>query len=49
MRAVLNNVFVQWLILILAVMAGFLVVKYLASYLPDSGFVASIKAVVLAA
>lgn len=49
MRAIFEHPFVQWLILILAVMAGFLAIKYLTSYLPNSGPAGAIKAAIQAA
>ena len=48
-RALLRNPFTEWLIMILAVMAGFVAMKFLASYLPDGGFTGAFKTVVTAA
>ena len=45
MRSFLGNPFVEWLIMVFAMMAGFVVVKFLLSYLPDAGLLGAVKSV----
>lgn len=45
MRSFLGNPVIEWLVLVFAMMAGFVVVKLLLSYLPDAGIVGAIKSV----
>jgi len=45
MRSFLGNPVVEWLVLVFAMMAGFVVVKLLLSYLPDGGLIGAVKQV----
>lgn len=45
MRSLLGNPFIEWLIMVFAMMAGFVVVKLLLSYLPDAGIGGAVKSV----
>lgn len=45
MRSFLGNPVVEWLIMVFAMMAGFVVVKLLMSYLPDGGLLGAVKSV----
>lgn len=49
MRGLLENPLTEWLIMILAVIAGIVAVKFLVSYLPDGGLSGAFKNVVMAA
>ena len=42
-----DNPLVQFIVLVLAVKAGFLAMQYLGSFLPDGGPVGAIKAVLV--
>lgn len=46
MRSFLGNPVVEWLLLVFAMIAGFVAVKLLASYLPDAGVIGAIKTIV---
>jgi hypothetical protein len=48
-RGFTSHPFGEWMIMILALMAGFVALKFAASYLPDGGFVGALKTVVMAA
>ena len=45
MRAFLGNPVIEWLVMVFAMMAGFVVVKLVLSYLPDGGIVGAVKTV----
>lgn len=47
MSQIFRNPVIEWLIMILAVIAGIVAVKFLVSYLPDNGFVGGVKATIL--
>lgn len=49
MRAFFRHPFTEWIIMILAIMAGIIAIKFLLSYLPDGGFMGAIKSVGLSA
>lgn len=45
-RGVAVEALFHFLVVVLAVMAGFIAVKYLASYLPDGSYLGALKAVI---
>jgi hypothetical protein len=45
MRSFFSNPVIEWLVLVFAMMAGFVVVKLLLSYFPDGGMLGAIKSV----
>ena len=45
MRSFFGNPMVEWLVLVFAMMAGFVVVKLVLSYLPDAGLLGAVKSV----
>lgn len=46
MRSFLGNPVVEWLLLVFAMIAGFVAVKLIFTYLPDAGVVGAIKQIV---
>jgi hypothetical protein len=48
-RSLLSHPFSEWFIMILAVMAGFVAMKFLVSYVPDGGVLGAVKNVIMAA
>ena len=48
-RSLLKHPFSEWLIMVLAIMAGFVAMKFVVSYIPDGGFTGAFKNVVMAA
>lgn len=49
MRSFLGNPVIEWLVLVFAMMAGFIAVKLLFSYVPDAGFLGAVKSIAQAA
>ena len=49
MSAFFNHPLGEWIVFVLAVVAGIIALKYVMSYLPDSGFLGALKNVVQAA
>ena len=47
MAGLRNNVVVQFAVLVIAVKAGFVLLKYAAGFLPSNGFVGAIKTVLV--
>ena len=45
----LGHPFVEWIVMILALMAGFVAIKFLLGYLPDGGFLGAVKNIGMAA
>lgn len=45
MRSFFGNPVIEWLVMVFAMMAGFVVVKLLLSYLPDAGVLGAVKSV----
>lgn len=45
MRSFFGNPMIEWLVMVFAMMAGFVVVKLLLSYLPDGGLIGAVKSV----
>jgi len=45
MRSFFGNPVVEWLVMVFAMMAGFVAVKLLLSYLPDGGFIGAVKSI----
>lgn len=49
MRSFLGNPVVEWLVLVFAMMAGFIAVKLLFSYASDAGIIGAVKTIAQAA
>jgi hypothetical protein len=49
MRSFFGNPVIEWLVMVFAMMAGFVAVKLLLGYLPDSGFSGAVKGIGMAA
>lgn len=47
LRRLFGNPLMEWFVLILAVIAGIVAVKFLVSYLPSNGLVGGVKATIL--
>ena len=49
MSAFFNHPLGEWIVFVLAVVAGIIALKYVVSFLPDGGFPGAFKAVIQAA
>lgn len=47
LRKLFRNPVIEWLVMVLALIAGIVVVKFLVEYLPSGGFVGGIKNTIL--
>lgn len=47
LKALFGNPLIEWLVLIMAVIAGIVAVKFMVSYLPNGGFVGGVKQTIL--